>query len=188
MPKRTADLSRKPTQVRNRLRRETKHMDRDLNILYEEEGYKPVEEWDLDELAAGKPRGKDGQFGRGRRPMWITPKIHAEVRRRLLEEGFNSLATHLVPAISTLSNMLSDETYDMDGKPIVDARTKVDIAKFIIEQILGKARQRVDHSADPSFRDFLASALVLPGGSPAHPVVEGVIVPQDDEEGEEYDD
>lgn len=163
-------------------------MDRDLGILFEQEGYKPVEEWDLEELSAGKPRGKNGLIPKTRRPMWITPKIHAEIRRRLLDEGFNNLATHLVPAIQTLSDMLANETYDMDGKPIVDARTKVDIAKFIIEQILGKARQRVDHSADPSFRDFLATALVLPGGSPAHPVVEGVIVSQDDEEDEEYDD
>jgi hypothetical protein len=181
-------LSRKPSQIRNRLRRETDKFEEDLAMLAEETDYKPVSEWTLEELADGKPRNPDGTKRVGKRPRWITPKIHAEIRRRLLEDGFSRLAENLVPAIRTLADMLNDETYDMEGKPIVDAKTKVDIAKFIIEQVLGKARQRIDLGATASFRDFLAGALVTPDGKPAHPIVEGTIVSDDDEADEEYDD
>lgn len=183
-------LSTHPTQIRNRLRRQTKHMDEDLEALYAATNYKPVDQWDLEELAKGRPRqGKNGSFRPGVKPTWITPKIHAEIRRRLMEEGFNSLASHLVPAIQCLADMLGNEQVDEWGTPIVSAKTKVEISKFIIEQILGKARQRIDLGAQPSFRDFLAGALVLPGGKPAHPVVEGTVVEDtDDEEDEEYDD
>jgi hypothetical protein len=47
------ELSRKPKEIRDRLRRGT-DLERDLPMLYEVSQYhKPLSEWDLEELARG---------------------------------------------------------------------------------------------------------------------------------------
>ncbi|MEH1098210.1 hypothetical protein [Micromonospora sp. CPCC 205561] len=73
------ELSRKPKEIRKRLRRGD-DLERDLAML-EEAGYKPVSEWDDEELAKGKPRDRRGSFS-GRTPEWRKEQVEAEALRR----------------------------------------------------------------------------------------------------------
>ncbi|WP_281901171.1 hypothetical protein [Phytohabitans aurantiacus] len=170
-----AELSRKPKQIRNRLRR-GRNLERDLQMYAEETGFKPVEEWDYVELARGRPRDKDGGF-RGSAPKWITPKVVAEAKKRLQDKAFGSLMQAAGVASKTLIELMKD--------PDTDARTRADIAKFIYEQLNGKAAVKVDVEAKIGPADFLAGALVLDDGSPAHPIINGEFTAEDDEEEED---
>ena len=60
--------------IRNRLRR-GKNREEDIALYAEHSHYfKPVHDWDMEELAHGRPRGKTGGF-QGRAPGWLTADI-----------------------------------------------------------------------------------------------------------------
>jgi hypothetical protein len=190
-PKDESKLSQKPSQIRNRLRRagkraaktgDRKILDYELALYQEVTGFKPVEEWDLEELAHGKPRNAGGGFG-GRVPAWITPDVTREAKRRLYTHAFGKLGTHADLAIQTIKNLLVDEQVDDKGKPLVDARTKLDAAKFIVEHILGKPKEVVEINATDNARQVLASAIVLDDGrQDSHLVLEGESWEQEEED------
>lgn len=114
---------------------------------------KPLDQWDLEELARGKPRNKHGTFS-GKAPAWITPVVVQEIRRRLLETSYAELASHVGVAIKSLVNILTDDSVDADGNPIVSASLKLQAAKYIIDQTMGKAPQTIDVTGlDPSLQD-----------------------------------
>jgi len=155
-------LSKNPTQVRNRLRRRGVDMERDVAILYK----KPVEEWDLEELSRGKPRNKNGGFS-GRPPKWITPVIIAEAKRRLHDNVFGDLAGYAPLALQVLKKLMTSDEVDANGRPIVDAKTKLAAATFTLEHILGKPKALIEVN-DPAEtqRRALAAAIVLDDGLP----------------------
>jgi hypothetical protein len=69
-----------PKQIRARARRRAKRAE----MMSEEEFqalYKPVDEWDLEELSRGRPRNAKGEF-RGPAPKWITRDIHERAMER----------------------------------------------------------------------------------------------------------
>lgn len=160
-------LSQDPQNIRKRIRRKNRDQAEDIALLY-----KPVEEWDLEELARGMPRNKNGTFV-GRRPLWITPKIAAEAKRRLGEEAFSEVAVNVTKAVKVVTDLMQNEDLDEDGYPIVDNRLRLDAAKFVIEHVIGKPKQRVDVGIADSLAEMMADALTNPDGSPAHPVLEG---------------
>lgn len=114
---------------------------------------KPLDQWDLEELAKGKPRNQYGNFA-GKAPAWITPHVVQEIRRRLLETSYSELASHVGVAIQSLVNLLTDDSTDEDGNPLVSPALKLQAAKYIIDQTMGKAPQTVDVTGlDPSFQN-----------------------------------
>lgn len=186
-PKDASKLSTNPAQIRNRLRRKSKKYTEDIE-LYSQHAYgKPVQDWDLEELARGKIRNKNGGFTGGR-PKWITPAIQSEAKRRLLDETYGLLAGHVDQAVKTMGNLLTSDETDDNGKPLVDARTKFAAAAFIIEHMIGKPKALVEISATEDTRNAIAAAIVLDDGLPqelTHRVIEGSIA-EDDEAEEEY--
>lgn len=172
-PKDPSKLSTDPVQVRIRARRSAmKHArnpdDRmldnireDIEILYK----KPITEWDLEELAHGRPRSRNGKF-MGATPKWITPVVVREAKRRLMSEAFGNLAAHMEDAVQTIYNLMMSEEVDEKGKPIVDARTRLDAAKFIIENILGKPKAIIEVEGNDVTRAAIAAAIVLDDGLP----------------------
>lgn len=170
-PKDESKLSTEPRQVRNRLRRAAKserlpkqdaQIKRDIEILYQ----KPVHDWDLEELARGRPRNSLGHFG-GKAPAWITVAVQQEARKRLLDETFGKMANQIDLAIKTVVNlMLSTETDDK-GKPVVDARTKLAAAMFVLEHFIGKPKAFIEvTSNDDGVRSALVPAIILDDGRP----------------------
>src|SRR5688500_10047235 len=126
-------LKREPRNIRNRLRRQHEKADADLEMLYEA-GYKRPEDWDLEELARGRPRNKKGDFG-GRPPSWITPHVQAEIRRRFKDKAFQEMGLVLGPAIELLHRLITD--------PLEDPKLRLEAAKFVINHVLGNPKTRV---------------------------------------------
>lgn len=166
-------LSTNPKQIRTRMRRRGLDLDRDAE-LYAIHGYKkPIHEWDLEELARGRVRDKNGEF-RGRAPSWITPVIMKEAKRRLLAETYGKLAGHIDQAVVTMGNLLTSEEVDENGKPLVDSKTKFAAAAFIIEHTIGKPKAVVEIDATEDTKNALAAAIVLDDGQPQdHEVIDG---------------
>jgi hypothetical protein len=170
-PKDESTLSTEPRQVRNRLRRAAKserlpHQDaqikRDIEILYR----KPVHDWDLEELARGRPRNSAGTFG-GKTPVWITVAVQQEARKRLLDETFGRMSGQIDLAIKTVVKLMTSTEVDDKGKPIVDARTQLAAAMFVLEHFIGKPKAFIEVSNnDDGVRSALVPAIILDDGRP----------------------
>jgi hypothetical protein len=147
--------------------------------------WKPIEEWDDEELARGRPRSNDGTFS-GRKPGWVTPEIHEAALDRfktIIREGTNA-ATH--KAVAVVVSILENDEVDRRGKPIVPATTKFAAATFLIEHVLGKPKQHTEVDISVKLQGLLATAMIMPGQSmPA--LADGVIEAEviDDDEAEE---
>lgn len=162
-------LSRKPSQVRVRLRRAAKKLNAPLDQIHRDmqmlPGYRPVEEWDVEELARGRPRNPKGGF-QGPVPMWCTPIVTREAKKRLLNETFGKMAGHVDLAIKTLVKIMESEDLDEKGRPIVDARTQLAASTFVLEHILGKPTAVVEIGAQDETQRMLAMAIILEDGTP----------------------
>lgn len=174
-------MSKRPQAIRARLRNNDKTRNEDLAMLVEADGRKPIHEWTLEELARGKARKPDGNWP-SISPKWITPMVQEEIRKRFREQAFEELSVHIGPAIKVLTDLLSNTTKDDEGKPFVTAREKIDIAKFIVEHVLGKPKAQIELAAGPKYKEFLANAIMLDDGQPDYGagVIEGEVV-EDDE-------
>lgn len=178
-----------PGQALNRLRRAVKrdskgglrHLDgriqRDIATLYR----KPLEDWDAQELAFGRPRDENGQFT-GRMPTWITPIVQAEAKRRLLNNTFGKMAEHIELAVQVVYDLMTSQEIDEKGRPLVDARTKLAAAQFVLEHFIGKPKIFVEAEVNDFTKSAIAAAIVLDdGGSQDHFVVEGQVVEEDND-------
>jgi len=189
-PKDLSKLSDNPAQVRVRARRALKraqktgddtHLREELDLMVERGMIKPVHEWDLEELAHGRPRNSRGTFT-GRPPTWLTPEVTREAKKRLYGHAFGKLGAQADLAIRTVKKLIENDEVDDKGKPVVDARTKLDASKFILEHILGKPQQLIEIDATDQARQMLASAIVLDNGQEdSHLVIEGSVVEKDEE-------
>lgn len=182
-------LSRKPEQIRRRLRRKGAAFEQDLEIYNEVMSRKPVSEWDLEELARGRPRNADGKFG-GVAPAWLTIHVQREAKRRLVEQTLSEMSIHVASAVRAISQLITSEEVDENGKPIVDARTRLAAAQFVIENIVGKPKAIIELNAGEEIRGAIAAAIVMDDGLPQDQpyVIEDVEFTQDDEEEGEDDD
>ncbi|MEV7329570.1 hypothetical protein [Micromonospora sp. NPDC093244] len=143
------ELSRKPGEIRKRLRNGTNPA-RDKAMLVEI-GYKPVSEWDMEELAKGRPRNSQGNF-RGQPPSWLTMDVQAEAMRRLKGHAFSDVMALLPLATKALRRALAD--------PGIDPKVQFAAATWLMEQALGKAKQRMTIDAELSPHDKVKTALV----------------------------
>lgn len=178
-------LSDSPKQIRARARR-GRATEEDLAKLY-----KPVDEWDMEELARGRPRDVGGGF-RGKAPNYITRAVHEECVRRFQEMVRTEMNQTTVEALKILDMMLRNEETDDKGRPMVPAATKADISKFLIEHVIGKPTQRQEVDISVKLQSILSQATVtvtdgefqpgLPMGVP------GSVMEADSWEADEEDD
>lgn len=154
-----------PKQIRARARRRAARGAKgSKEILSEQEFqalYKPVEEWDLEELARGRPKNADGKFT-GRPPSWVDRQVYEKAMDRfksLVREGMQANA---VNALDTIEWILGNTDEDERGKPIVPASTKLDAAKFLMEHVVGKPTQRVEGDISVKLQALLGVAMVNP--------------------------
>lgn len=166
-PNDESKLSRDPKQVRVRLRRAARKLTRPLDQIERDIAmiYRPVDEWDVEELSRGRPRGDDGSF-RGPVPTWCTPIVQREAKKRLLDETFGKMVGHVDLAIKVLGKLMMSEELDDKGRPIVDPRTQLAAATFVIEHILGKPKAVIEIGSEDETRRMLAMAIMLDDGSP----------------------
>lgn len=143
-------------QLRARARRRKGMSDEELRQLY-----KPVEEWDHEELARGRPRAKDGTF-KGKAPAFIDRALHEQIIRQFETVVKGEMNRHTVKALVVLEKILDDDSTDENGRPNIAAGTKLDASKFLIEHILGKPKQRVETDISVKLQGVLAVAMANP--------------------------
>lgn len=186
-PKDESTLSNKPSQIRNRLRRtmarpegrrDDGRLKRDVEALYQ----KPMEDWDFEELARGRPRDRRGKFA-GPMPIWCTPLVQQEAKKRLFDATFGDLASHAQDAIKAIAALITSNEVDDKGRPIVDARTRLAASQFVLENIIGKPKAIVEVQATDFTRQAIAAAIVLDDGMPEdHFVLDGTVVVEEEVE------
>lgn len=188
-PKDESKLSRDPKQMRNRLRRgKGKALEADIQMYADEMwGGRNVHEWDLEELAFGRPRDANGHF-KGMAPKWITPIVVEEINKRLHTLTRAKLASHMDIAVKAIGKLITSEEVDDKGRPIVDARTKFAAAAFVVEHIIGKPSQHVDVQGGDKVQTAIASAIVLDDGLPQGHLTDVVDAEIVDDEMEVIDD
>jgi hypothetical protein len=123
--------------------------------------YKPVDEWDLEELAKGRPRNVDGRFS-GRKPGWITREVHERAMEMFTETVKGEMGGLAPEALKSLRWVLENDETDDRGKPIVPAAAKNQASSFILEHIVGKPKQHVTQDISVKLQGILGSVMVNP--------------------------
>ncbi len=152
--------SSKKKQIRARARRARK-----ISTDAMEQLYKPVSEWDAEELAKGRPKAADGSF-RGRTPPWIDRTVHEEILKQFEHVIRHEMNGHTIRALTVLEQILESDAVDLRGKPLVDAGTKLSAAKFLVEHVLGKPKQRTETDISLKLQGILGVAMVNPTAEP----------------------
>lgn len=148
-------------QIRARARRRGKRSeimsDQEMEYLYK----KPIDEWDLDELAHGRPKNAQGHF-RGPAPKWINSVVHEEAMTKYTAAVKTSMRGTTVDALEIIKQIINDDNVDDKGKPFVNASTKLDAAKFLIEHVVGKPTQRIESDVSVKLQGILGQVMVNP--------------------------
>lgn len=165
-PKRKADVtaegkSLSPKQIRSRARRRIKRnevmSDQELEYLYN----KPIADWDLEELARGRPRNAKGKFS-GPKPKWINAVVHEEAMEKYTAAVKTDMRATTVDALGLIKELINSDEVDLKGKPIVPAGTKLEAAKFLLEHVIGKPTQRIENDVSVKLQGILGQVMVNP--------------------------
>lgn len=166
-----------PKQIRARARRAAKtKKGRKRGIMSDVEFealYKPVEEWDLEELARGRPRDVDGGF-RGRKPSWVSREVHERAMEQFKLAIKTEMSTSTIDALTTLQFILNNEETDERGKPMVPASVKLQASTFLLEHVVGKPKQHIEQDISVKLQGILGAVMVNPNEALAPPDQGGV--------------
>lgn len=155
---REKSLTKKQLRARaRRLHAKGKSPAAELELLY-----KPIEEWDAEELAKGRPKAADGTF-KGRPPTWVSREVYEQAMGRFQQIIREQVQTEAAGALEIVNMILHNDEVDDKGKPQVPASVKLDAAKWLTEHIIGKPTQRVEQDISIKLQAVLAQAMVSPG-------------------------
>jgi hypothetical protein len=158
-----------PKQIRARQRRAAKrNSKRSMSELEFETLYKPIEEWDLEELARGRPRNIDGNF-KGRKPGWINREVHERAMEMFIQLTKSDMAALAPTALTSLRWVLENDAEDEKGKPVVPASAKNQAAMFLLEHVVGKPKQQVQTELSVKLQGILAQVMVNPADALSAP-------------------
>lgn len=159
-----------PKQVRARARRRyLRQMNNARPVISEAEFnaiYKPIEEWDLEELARGRPRHPTGGF-RGPKPKWITMEVHEKAMEQFKAAVKTEMGAQTIEALTVFQRMLASDDLDKRGRPVVPPSVKVQVAQFLIEHVVGKPKQHIESDISVRLQGILGAALVNPNDAMA---------------------
>lgn len=175
--------SQERKQIRQRARRKAKIASDEIALLY---GDHPIEEWDMEELARGRPRAKDGTF-KGRAPSFLDRSVHEQIVRRFETVVKSEMNNHTVDALKVVQAILTDESEDEKGRPKVSAGTKLDAAKFLIEHVIGKPKQRTETDISVKLQGILGHAMVNPTNGGGYELSQGYVEATSWEEDDDLD-
>lgn len=149
-----------PKQIRARARRRSKRAETmseaEFNALY-----KPIEEWDLEELARGRPRNSRGGFS-GPNQRFISREVHEKAMERFRSTVKTEMNRHTVNALDVFDYIIQNDERDEKGKPIIPAGTKLEAAKFLLEHVVGKPTQRVENDVSVKLQAILGVVMANP--------------------------
>lgn len=151
-------------QIRARARRKARRVAAKSNIMTKREEHilhKPISEWDLQELARGRPRDKRGGF-KGRVPEWVTRDFHEKAMEQFRSIIRSEMNVHTVSALDAIDYVLGNVDVDERGKPLISASTKLEAAKFLLEHTVGKPTQRIESDVSVKLQGILGQVMVNP--------------------------
>lgn len=125
---------------------------------------KPLEEWDTEELARGRPRNKDGSFT-GPKPQYVSMAMHEEAVDKFAQIIRTDMNVATIQAVKQLQTILDNDELDYRGKPIISPSVKLDAAKFLVEHIVGKPKQHIENDVSIKLQAILGQVIVNPGES-----------------------
>lgn len=152
-----------PKQIRARARRAAAKKGR-KNRMSEQDFealYKPIEEWDMEELARGRPRNADGNF-RGRKPGWISREVHERAMELFTDMVKGEMGGLAPEALKTLKYVLTNDEVDERGKPVVPASAKNQASMFLLEHVVGKPKQHIQEDISVKLQGILGAVMVNP--------------------------
>lgn len=150
--------SMNPKQIRVRARRAQSMLEADLEELYK---HRPMETWDAEELARGRPRDKAGGW-RGPKPEFVNRQFHEKIVKRFAEVVKMDMREQTVEALVVMKKVMMDDRVDARGRPITPSSTKLDAAKFLIEHVVGKPTQRTETDISIKLQAILGTAMLNP--------------------------
>ena len=150
--------SMSPKQIRARARRKGYLSSEEMEVLYG----KPIKEWDLEELARGRCKNSQGTFS-GPNPSFVTREMFDEINRRYKEAVKVEMNITTVPALKVINGLLENDDVDFKGKPVVPAAVKANLAKFLLEHVVGKPTQHREEEISVKLQGLLATVMVQPG-------------------------
>lgn len=150
-----------PKQIRARARRKARRgelmSEQDFNALF-----KPIEEWDLEELARGRTRNAKGKFS-GPTPKWINREVHERSMERFKAAIRTEMNAQTPNAITALEWAITNDEVDEKGRYMVPPSVKMDAAKFLLEHVVGKPTQRIESDVSVKLQSILGVVM----GNPA---------------------
>jgi hypothetical protein len=150
-------LTMTPKQIRARARRKKIMSREEYEILY-----KPIEEWDEEELARGRPRDKNGGF-RGKKPAWLSREIHEAAMERfkyIIKAEVNAQGS---VAMGVIKQLMTDEEVDEKGKWRTPASVRLQASQLMLEHTIGKPTVHVEQEISVKLQALMATATVGPG-------------------------
>jgi len=148
-------------QIRARRRRALKRVD-DINVeLQQELGLKPIEEWDFEELAKGRPRSPDGTF-RGAKPKFIDRELHEQIMDRFKLMVKHKLVGNGLQAMNALDYLLTEEDLDRKGRPLVPPTVRLQATQYVLDHLIGRPTQPVTCDVSVKLQGILGLAMVNP--------------------------
>lgn len=159
-------------QVRARARRKLQKGKKLDDETFEAWAGKPIDQWDLEELARGRTRDGGGGF-RGKPPQYMPRAVHERISERFKMLVRDQMNISSVQALGVIQNLLGNEAVDEKGKPLVPASTKLDAAKWLVEHVIGKPVQPTQTDVSVKLQGILGAVMVNPvladEGPPALP-------------------
>lgn len=155
-------------QVRARTRRKMEKGKKISEEDFDAWAGKPIDEWDIEELARGRPRDGGGGF-RGAPPKYMPRAVHERIAERFKMLVRDQMNSNTVQALGVISNLLTNEEVDDKGKPLVPAGTKLDAAKWLVEHVIGKPVQPTQTDISVKLQGVLAAVTVNPVMDANHP-------------------
>lgn len=150
-------LSLKPRNVKSRAKRLQKRIENGTHDMM----MRPVEEWDLEELARGRPRNAIGTFA-GSPPPMVTREVHEAAMSRFTEMVKSDMSVQALSALKVLNLIITSDETDNRGRPLIPATTKLSAATFLLEHIVGKPLQRQQTDISVKLQGILGTVMINP--------------------------
>jgi hypothetical protein len=163
MSKQKSEEEKAEKRRRQKLRRQARKRDLVISELYD----KPLDDWDEEELARGRPRASDGTFS-GRPPRYVPRELHEEAVRRFQEHAQAELRGIVPKALETISSIVMDDRVDDKGRPVTPRAVQLQAAQWIVEHLVGKPKVRLEADISVRLQGILAEVMVSPEEAAQH--------------------